>query len=155
MTEVCWVCGTALEAGEASVPARRVPHRLRAFEGKPVHLRCHGEWDRVAAPTAGSRRVDRPAGSLAEGTRLFAEDVAATRGISPRQARRWLLQLELRYGIAAVGRIDGRRGPRRFTTAAALGAIGPRLQSEDAIVQERFAELEARIERLERSHAGG
>jgi hypothetical protein len=155
VTEVCWVCRTAIEAGQASFPARCVPHRLRAFEGKAVHLRCQGEWDGVIAPARGGRRVERPGGSLTEGTRLFAEDVAAMRGISPRQARRWLHRLELRFGVAAVGRIDGRRGPRRFTTEAALETIGPRLQSSDGLVHERMAELEARVERLERSHRQG
>ena len=135
MSGECWVCGTAIDAGTGERAGAGVPHRLRAFEGKPVHLRCHGDWDGVAPPALGPKRVERPAGALAEGKRLFAEDVAATRGISPRQARRWLLQLEQRYGVAVVGRIDGRRGPRRFTTAAALEAIGPRLQSSDA----RFA----------------
>jgi hypothetical protein len=148
---MCWVCSTAIDAGQASVPARRVPHRLRAFEGKPVHLRCHGEWAGVVAQKARPRRVDRPSGSLTEGKRLLAEDVAAMRGISPRQARRWLLRLEARYGIAVVGRIDGRRGPRRFTTTAALEAIGPRLQSEDTAIRERLADLEARVARLERA----
>ena len=149
MTGTCWVCGTPIDSGQASVPAQGVPHRLRGFEGKPIHLRCHGDWDGVAPPSARPKRVERPAGSLTEGKRLFAEDVAAMRGISPRQARRWLLRLELRYGVAVVGRIDGRRGPRRFTTAAALEAIGPRLDGCDALVHERVAELESRVELLE------
>jgi hypothetical protein len=151
VTEVCWVCGTAIEAGQASVPARGVPHRLRALEGKPVHLRCHGDWDGVA-PSASPRpkRVERR-NALAEGQRLFAEDLASMRGISVRQARRWLLRLEERYGTVVVGRMDGRRGPRRFTTSTALEAIGPRLQGSDSSVRQRVAELEARVERLERS----
>ncbi len=127
-----------------------MPHRLRAFEGKPVHLRCQGDWDGVALPARGPKRVER-ASALVEGKRLFAEDIAAMRGISPRQARRWLLRLEQHYGVAVVGRIDGRRGPRRYTTASALEAIGPRLQGSDAALRERLAELEARVERLERS----
>ncbi|HEY3821808.1 MAG TPA: hypothetical protein VGL81_31800 [Polyangiaceae bacterium] len=150
MSETCWVCGDALIEGQACVPARRVPHRLRAFEGKPVHLRCQAEWDGVVAPARPAGRVKSPAGSLAEGKRLFAEDVATMRGVSRRQARRWLLQLEMRYGVTVVGRIDGRRGPRRFTTTAALEAIGPWVHSADA-VRERMEELEARVERLERS----
>ena len=149
MTEVCWVCGTAIEAGQASVPARRVPHRLRAFDGTPIHLRCQGEWNGVVAPARGGRRADRPGGSLTEGKRLFPEDVARMRGISPRQARRWLIRLELRYGVAVVGRIDGRRGPRRFTTAAALETIGPRMLGPEVPLDLRIAELESRVDRLE------
>ena len=150
MSGECWVCGTAITPEQASVPARAVPHRLRAFEGKPVHLRCHGDWDGVAPPMPRPKRVERPS-ALAEGKRLFAEDVAAMRGISPRQARRWLMRLEEQYGALVVGRMDGRRGPRRFTTAAALEAIGPRLRGSDSAVDERLVELEARVERLERS----
>ena len=150
MSGECWVCGLAIDPARASVPARGVPHRLRAFQGKPVHLRCHGDWDGVTPPARSPKRVERES-PLVEGKRLFAEDVAAMRSISARQARRWLHRLELYYGVAVVGRIDGRRGPRRFTTATALEAIGPRLQGTDAAVRERLAELEARVERLERS----
>ena len=144
-----------IEPGQASVPARGVPHRLRAFEGKPIHLRCHGDWNGVAPPAPGTKRVERPS-ALVEGRRLFAEDLAAMRSISVRQAQRWLLRLEERYGAVVVGRMDGRRGPRRYTTAAALTAIGPCLQGDDDAMTERLAELEARVERLEaRSHAQG
>jgi hypothetical protein len=148
VSEKCWVCSTAIMLGEASVPARGVPHRLRAFAGKPVHLRCYGDWDGVALPAAGPTRVECPS-ALVEGKRLFAEDVAAMRGISVRQARRWLMRLEERYGTVVVGRMDGRRGPRRFTTATAFEAIGPGVQTTDAAVLARLAELEARVERLE------
>lgn len=123
---------------------------MRAFEGKPVHLRCHGDWDEVAPPGRGPKRVERTS-PVVEGRRLFADDIAAMRGIGVRQARRWLARLESRYGIAVVGRIDGRRGPRRFTTATALETIGPRLQGCDTALRERLAELEARVDRLERS----
>ena len=148
MSVECWVCGTAIAPGQASVPARGVPHRLRSFEGNSVHLRCHGDWDVVPPPAPGPKRVERPS-ALVEGKRLFAEDVAAMRGISPRQARRWLVRLELRYGTTVVGRIDGRRGPRRFTTAAALDAIGPQVQDGLSALHQRVADLEARVEHLE------
>jgi hypothetical protein len=155
VTEACWACSTAIDAGEASVPARGVPHRLRAFEGKPVHLRCHGDWNGVAAPATGPKRVERRS-ALVEGKRLFAEDLAAIRSISVRQARRWLVRLDERYGAVVVGRMDGRRGPRRYTTAEALETIGPRVQSGEAAVLERLMDLEARVERLERArHALG
>lgn len=54
---------------------------------------------------------------------LFAEDIAALRGVSRWQARRWLLQLEDRFGEAAVGRMPGRRGVRRYTSEAALARV--------------------------------
>jgi hypothetical protein len=148
MSAMCWVCGTAIDPAQASVPARGVPHRMRAFDGKPVHLRCHGDWDDVTPPAPGPKRVERP-DALAAGKRLFAEDLAATRSISVRQARRWLVRLEERYGAVVVGRMDGRRGPRRFTTSAALEAIGPRVDATDTGVRERLAELEVRLEQIE------
>jgi transposase-like protein len=152
----CWVCGTVIASGQASVPARGVPHRLRAFEGKLVHLRCQGDWNEAAALRARNRAPARRTKTpLALGEPLFAEDVAAARGISPRQARRWMRKLEERYGVAVVGHVDGRRGPRRYTTAAALQAIGPCLQSDDDALRERMAELEVRIERLEAGRSTG
>jgi hypothetical protein len=149
----CWVCGTAIGPEEARVPARGAPHRLRAFEGKPVHLRCHGDWDGVAPPARGPKPVERTS-ALVEGKRLFTEDLAAMRGISIRQARRWLVRLELRYGVTVVGRLDGRRGPRRFTTASALETVGPRWQCEDEALSARIAALEQRVTQLERSAEG-
>jgi hypothetical protein len=149
VSETCWVCRTRIEDREVRVPARGVPHRLRAFEGKPVHLRCHGEWDGVAAPAPGASRADRAIKPLADGQRLFAHDIAVTRGISARQARRWLARLEIAYGVAVVGRIDGRRGPRRFTTAAALETIGPSLGQAEAEILNRITSLEARVAHLE------
>ncbi len=150
MSGKCWVCGSEMAPGQASVPARGVPHRLRAFEGKSVHLRCHGEWNGLAPPAVGPKPLERTS-ALVEGKRLFAEDLAAMRRISVRQARRWLIQLERRFGVAVVGRIDGRRGPRRFTTATALETIGPRVDGADTLVHERLAELESRVEQLESS----
>ncbi len=57
------------------------------------------------------------------GTMLFAEDIAAVRGISRWQARRWLVALERRFGESAVGRFPGRRGVRRYTSEAALARV--------------------------------
>jgi hypothetical protein len=150
VNDTCWVCGGAISGDEARVPARHVPHRLRRFEGKLVHLRCHGEWDGVAPPAVGAKPVAPTRGPLTEGKRLFSEDLAVMLVISPRQARRLLIRLEAKHGVAVVGRTDGRRGPRRFTTAAALEAIGPPLHSSDPSMPSRIADLEVRVERLER-----
>jgi hypothetical protein len=151
VSETCWVCGRPIAEDDARVSARHVPHRLRGYEGKPVHLRCHGEWEGAAVFAAGARRAERPRAPLLEGKRLFAEDLATLRGISPRQARRWLIRLEATYGVAVVGRIDGRRGPRRFTTAASLEVIGPPMDGTDGSLRTRVADLEVRVEHLERA----
>ena len=132
------------------MPARHVPHRLRRFEGTPVHLRCHGEWDGVAPPALGAKLVALARPPLSEGKRLFSEDLAVMLGVSPRQARRLLIRLEATHGVAVVGSTDGRRGPRRFTTAAALEAIGPPLHRSEPSMPSRVADLEVRVERLER-----
>ena len=121
----CWVCGRAIDEGEASIVPAKLPRAHRAREGARVHLRCHGEWgeERRAPKPA---RSERHRLSLPDaGGYLYAADLARLRGISARQARRWLVRLEEQYGEQVVGRVDARRGVRRYTSAAALAAIGP------------------------------
>jgi hypothetical protein len=157
MSLTCWVCRAAIADGEARTTPATLPRRLRGFEGQPVHLRCHGDWAEVRCPGTPSRRDARPKGAIAAGTTLlFAEDIAALRGISPRQARRWLQRLEEQHGTKAVGQIDARRGTRRYTTRAALESIGPRLQhagDQLAALVDRVRAVEQRVGELERTAA--
>jgi hypothetical protein len=56
---------------------------------------------------------------------LYAEDLALLHGISVRQARRRLLDLEAQYGERVVGRTPWANGVRRFTTEQALASFTP------------------------------
>jgi hypothetical protein len=148
---ICWVCGRALEPGEPSVPAANVPKRYAAHAGKAVHLRCQGEWSLVRPPP--KRAPSRVSAAPSKACLLFAEDIAAIRGISRRVARRWLVELEERHGVSVVGRMSGRHGVRRFTTEAALEAVSPRVERQtrelyDLLMQlaERVGDIERRLE---------
>jgi hypothetical protein len=121
----CWVCGIAIEESDASTVPSKLPHRYRAHIGARVHLRCHGEWRHVQVPTHAPVVPTMPPAPLGVGY-LFAEDIARLRGVSRWRARRWLAYLEEHHGEEVVGRMPGRRGVRRFTTEAALRAVGPR-----------------------------
>jgi len=131
MALICWICNTPLTEDEARVTPRRLPHRLRRYREQPVHLRCFDSRDETMAsarlPSAGSVRGVRPAHAIKGSGLLFAEDLAVLRRISRHTAWRWLVRLEEEFGEAAVGRVRGRRGPRRFVTADALARITSRL----------------------------
>jgi hypothetical protein len=142
------VCGRTIEPGEPSVPAANVPKRYAAHAGKIVHLRCQGEWALVRPPP--KRAAPRLAPVASKARLLFAEDIAAVRGISRRVARRWLVDLEARHGAAVVGRISARRGVRRFTTEAALEAVSPRVERETRELQDVLMELAERVAEIER-----
>jgi hypothetical protein len=148
MPLTCWVCGQAIEPREPSVPAAKVPKRYAAHAGKAVHLRCQGEWALVRPPP--KRAASRVSTAPSNGCLLFAEDVAAVRGISRQVARRWLVELEERHGAAVVGRMSGRRGPRRFTTEAALEAVSPRVERETRELYEMVMQLAERLGEIER-----
>ena len=161
MPVVCWVCRGPVGATEAQTIPKNLPRRLRRFTSQPIHVRCLGEWRDVRPPPEGSTakakhaplrtaRTARTAGRL-----LFAEDLAVLRAISRRQATRWLVRLEQRYGVQAVGRVDGRRGPRRYTTEAALQALGPETSRPDLHLAEVVAELAQRLAEVEQLLARG
>jgi hypothetical protein len=133
----CWVCKRAIEAGQAQLEARGLPRRLRRFEGHALHLRCQGEWRDVFVEPAPARR--RAAGRQDPGPQpptaklLFAEDFARRFGVSRWTARRRLQELERQFGAQVVGRVSGRRGPRRYTTETALRSIGPAAADDDML----------------------
>ncbi len=79
---------------------------------------------------------------------LFAEDLSELHGISRRQARRWLARLESSYGTLAVGRTAGRRGPRLYTTEAALARIGPHADPNASPQSARLDDLERQLAAL-------
>lgn len=139
----CWVCKGPIRSDERSVPATGVPRRHRASEGKLVHLRCHGEWPTTSAPPKRKSEVARERAAGA-GPFLFARDVARLRNITVRRARRWLQELDEKFGSALVGRV----GNRRYTTTAALADVGPRpdrgAEAFEALAR-RVAALEARV----------
>ncbi len=101
-------------------------------------------------PTDAPPPPTRPAAAFQPGGQLlFARDIAALRGVTARQARRWLERLEI-HGTDAVGRIEGRRGPQRYTTEAALQTIEPATaRRENSQLAEAAAELADRVARLE------
>jgi hypothetical protein len=84
---------------------------------------------------------------------LYAEDIARLRGISVRQARRWLEEMESQHGAALVGRFPGRGGARRFTTAAALSSIGPVRDRTSDLLVAFVAEVRKRLDALENAVA--
>jgi hypothetical protein len=146
------VCQRAIEPGEKQVAGRGLPRRLRRYEGQPLHLRCHGEWGDVAVPQKAARPAAPPAARPRDTAPalLFAEDLALRFGISRWRARRLLVALERQHGPTVVGRAPGRRGPRRYTTEAALRAVTPRMADEDTEV---VANLAARVMALEEKSA--
>jgi hypothetical protein len=83
-------------------------------------------------------------------TLLFAEDLATIWKVSPRQARRRLEVLERDHGPKIVGRFKGRRGVRRYTTAAALAQLGPAIDGvSEKSTSTAFVSLVDRISALE------
>jgi hypothetical protein len=154
----CWVCRRAIEPGEAQVEGRALPRRLRRYEGQPLHLRCHGDWKDVVVPP---HRPSQPVAPAPQPLRdapplLFAEDVARRLGMSSGRARRLLVRLERQYGPTIVGQAPGRRGPRRYTTEAALQSVAPRTRCETAdlmaSILERVVALEERFDTFQRQH---
>lgn len=70
------------------------------------------------------------------GVELDAAAIAERYEISERQARRWLLATEAKYGASVVGR----RGRHMFTTLAAFEAVAPRAMGD----RKYLAELDER-----------
>lgn len=148
----CWVCGQPLD-GQPTVAATNVPQRLLRYAGRSVHLRCQGAWAGAPWKPPWARR-QRPAADLAEGPRLlYAEDIALLRGISRRQAHRWLVRLEQQFGAAAVGRLQGARRVRRYTTAAALEVVQPRMQRQDELLDAILVRLRELEDKVTQGHA--
>jgi hypothetical protein len=101
--------------------------------------------------------VASPSGRVASGTALpiganflYAKDIASLRGISVRQARRWLVTLAEQHGADVVGSAAGRRGTRRFTSEAALANIAPRTRRANDHLAEVVAEIIDRLNAIER-----
>jgi len=82
--------------------------------------------------------------------RLFVKDIAAHKGVSVSQARRYLIQLEEEHP-EAVGRIGaGKKCPQRYTTRAALERIDPAMVTSISELTARQDAMEAEILDLKR-----
>ena len=146
---ICWVCRSPMIEGGATAAATGLPRHLRANEGSRIHLRCHGEWKNVRpAPTPSPVRsgTPLPAGEIF----LYAKDIASLRGISVRQARRWLATLAEQHGCDVVGSAAARRGTRRFTSEAALANIAPRAKRAHDHLADVVTEIIERLDAIER-----
>jgi hypothetical protein len=148
---ICWVCRAPITEDQATAAATGLPRSLRANEGSRTHLRCHGEWREAQSPASTPSRV-RDLAPLPAGPRfLYAEDIARLRGVSARQARRWLASLQEMHGHDMVGSVPGRRGARRFTTEAALASIAPRSHRVEDQMRRVIEEILQRLAAVERS----
>ena len=146
----CWVCSRPIEGGDRLVVAKGLPARLQTHEGTTIHLRCHGEWEDVRPAAESPAQLKPTTRHRAARKQLFAEDLAMLRGITRRQALRWLQQLEETHGSEVVGRVDRGGRARRFTTEAALSSISPPTERE---LDQTIVAILERLEALEREVA--
>jgi hypothetical protein len=82
---------------------------------------------------------------------LFSKEIAALHEVSLAKAKRLLIKWEVKYGTDVVQRLPGRRGPRRFTTLAAMRkAFGvARLSLLDLLDRLKIVEDEQRAQARE------